>query len=95
MVARIEQRRSTLATSGIRKTPRSKLVVLWVGSNAIEEAVSCDTRRPFKMLDYAPQSVLDLGELVWILNIIGYVGNHQLTVLNFNDHLPAFGHADA
>ena len=47
------------------------------------------------MFDYLPKSILDLGELFGVFNIICNIWSHQLTVLDFDHHLSAFSNADA
>ena len=47
------------------------------------------------MLDYLPKSVVDFWEFFWIFNVICNIRGHQLTVLDFDDNLSTFRHADA
>ena len=84
-----------LAKPGISKPAFSKLPVARIRRNTIEKIVARNTGHSFEMFDYLPKPVLDFGELFWILNIICDIRSHQLTVLDFNDHLSAFRHADA
>ncbi len=84
-----------LAKSGISKPALSKFLVSRIRRNAIEKIVARNTGHSFEMFDYLPKAILDFGELFWILNIICNIRSHQLQVLDFDDHLSAFGHADA
>ena len=65
----------------------SEFPVFRISGKAIEQSVVRDTGRSFEDLDDPPESILDFGKLLWIFDIICNIGNHQLTVLDFNDHL--------
>jgi hypothetical protein len=73
----------------------SEFPVFRISGKAIEQSVVRDTRRSFEELDDSPKPILDFGKLLRIFNIICNIWNYQLTVLDFNDHLSAFRHADA
>ncbi len=84
-----------LAKSGISKPALSEFSVSRIRRDAIEKIVARNPGHSFEMFDYLPKAFLDFGELFWILNIICNIRSHQLEVLDFDDHLSAFRHADA
>jgi hypothetical protein len=86
--------RADLPRSGISKALLGKLSVSRIRGKTIEKLVARDARHSFEMFDYLPESVLDFRKLVWIFDIIGNIRSHQLTVLDFDDHLSVLRYAD-
>jgi hypothetical protein len=84
-----------LAKSGISKTLLDKLPVFGIGRKAIEQTVARNAGHSFEMFDDLFKPILYLAEFLWILNIIRNIGRHQFAVLDFDDYLPAFRHADS
>ena len=80
---------------GMSQPLLSEFPVFRISGKAIEQSVVRDTGRSFEEFDDPPKSILDLGKLLRIFNIICNIRDNQLTVLDFNDHLSAFRHADA
>ena len=84
-----------LAKPGLSKALLSKFSVSGIRRKAIEKIVTRNSGHSFEMFDYLPKSILDLGELFGVFNIICNIWSHQLTVLDFDHHLSAFSNADA
>lgn len=84
-----------LAESGISQALLSEFSVSRIGCKAVEKIVARNAGHSFEMLYYLPKPILDFGKLFWVLNIVRNIRSHQLTVLDFDDHLPAFRHANA
>jgi hypothetical protein len=87
--------RRSLARSGIRAALLGKLPVFGIARNAVEQAVALDAGRSLESFDYLPESILDSGELLRIFDIIRDERHYPLQVLDLNDNLSPFRHADA
>ncbi len=83
------------AKSSIRKAPLDKCSESRVGRDAIEEIMAGNTGHSLEVFDDLPESIQNLRDFFRVFNIVCDIRYHQPAMLDLDDNLSAFRHADA